>query len=272
MTTAAEPLYIRTAEAIRRQLVECGLEPGSPIEPESILVRELGISRVTLRRAIDILVDDQLLVRRQGIGTFLAPQRITYPLVGLHSTRDLARAHGVELRVEILKRVVGTASAEERANLRLGPGARVVRFVRRDFHRSRPICVAACSLPARYADCLTAEALRASSSYELIERAHGLRLTSARQVMRAEPATRRNAELLGCRPGRPLFVLERLTLDRDAEPVEWARLSYRHDRAECAVDLEREPAGRRESPTNVVLRFPTASARRSAKGAWPPLP
>ncbi len=265
LSVAPEPLYLQVADVLRSRIAEHGIEPGTAIEPESVLVKELGVSRVTLRRAIDILVDEQLLVRRQGSGTFVASRRITYPLVGLHSTRDLARAHGIELKVKIDERRVVRASAAERRQLRLGTGERVIRFVRRDVRGREMICVAECSLPARFADCLSTEALRAASSYELIERAHGIRVTTARQVMRAEPASGRVARLLGVRAGGPVFVLERVTFERGGMPVEWAMLSYRHDRAEYAVELAREPAGRSELPTNVVLRFPDPAGRQSRR-------
>jgi GntR family transcriptional regulator len=251
-----EPLYIRTAAAIRERIVQDGYELGVAIEPESVLVRELGVSRVTLRRAIDILVDEQLLVRRQGVGTFVVPWRITYPLIGLHSTRDLARAHGIELRVEIVNRVVEKATPHERSRLQLRRGEDVLRYLRCDVDECGPVAVARCTLPARYAECLEEGALRLHSSYELIERFHGLRVTRASQVMRSEPASPHVGSLLGLRAGQPVFVVERLTFERGGFPVEWAVLSYRHDRVECSVELEREPAGRRESATDLILRFP----------------
>src|SRR5713101_9237855 len=68
-----DPLYAQVASALRhRILVEEALSPGDVIPPERVLVGDFGVSRITLRRAIDVLVDEHLLVRRRGLGTFVA--------------------------------------------------------------------------------------------------------------------------------------------------------------------------------------------------------
>src|SRR5262249_3180793 len=82
-----DPLYAQIASALRhRILVEEALSPGDAIPPERVLVDDFGVSRITLRRAIDLLVDEHILVRRRGLGTFVASPKVPYPLVGLHST------------------------------------------------------------------------------------------------------------------------------------------------------------------------------------------
>jgi GntR family transcriptional regulator len=254
--TVGEPLYVRTAAEIRRRLPGLGLKPGDPIEPERVLVHELGVSRITLRRAIDLLVDEHLLVRRQGVGTFVASPKITYPLVGLHSTRDIARAHGLSLDVSILVYETGTATSEERDRLELRRGSSVLRFERCDAVAGNPISISACVLPATLADGITPEALVRHSTYELIESSHPVKVTSARQILRAAGASPRLARLLSVHRGAPVLILDRVTFDASGTPIEWAVVSYPHDRAECVVELARQPGGRRESATGVVVQYP----------------
>ena len=258
---ASGPLYVRVAEAIRERVFELRLQPGDLVEPERVLVGELGVSRVTLRKAIDLLVSEHLLVRRQGVGTYVAATRVSYPLLGLHSTRDIARAHGLPVEVRIVEHGTRAASSEERARLELGRGERVLSFVRRDLVESKPVSVAECVLPERFAPALAREAVARHSTYELIEQEHGLQLTRARQTLRAEEASAKIARLLGLRRGRPIFVLDRVTYSARGEPVEWGLISYRHDGVECVVELRRQSGGRRESATDAVLRYPGVARR-----------
>jgi GntR family transcriptional regulator len=244
-------LYERVAGRLRQRLAV--REPGELIEPERVLVDELGVSRVTLRRAIDLLVDEQLLVRRQGVGTFVAAPKVTHPLGGLHSTRDVAAADGLVLTSEILRHTIGPARADERVRLGLGRGARVLRFVRRDRAAGRALAIAACALPAELASGLTADALAEHSTYELLERHHSVRVVRARQALRAEPASAHTARLLGVARGRPLLVLDRVTVDASGRALESAIVSYPHDRAECVVELTRE--GWREAPTGLAIHY-----------------
>jgi GntR family transcriptional regulator len=236
-------LYERVAAQLRQRLRDLDLRPGDLLESERLLVEELAVSRITLRRAIDLLVDEQLLVRRQGVGTFVASPRLTHPLVGLHSTRDLARALDVAFETQIVSFGVGVAGADERSRLDLGVRDRVVRLVRRDSLRGRPVAAAECVLPERLLGAVSAEDLAGRSTYELLEE-RGVPIASARQVLRAEPAAAKAAGLLGVVEGSPLLVLDRLTFDAAGAPVEVGRVSYPHDIAECArpAAASRRPA------------------------------
>src|SRR5262245_50478155 len=160
-----EPLYVNAAERIRQRVRELDLRPGDLIEPERVLLEELGVSRVTIRKAVDLLVEEHLLVRRQGIGTFVASPKITYPLAGLHSTREVLQAHGINLDVRIVEYAVGRPSATARQRLELARGERVVRFVRCDSSGGQAICAAEVVVPERLAAALSEEALLTSSSY-----------------------------------------------------------------------------------------------------------
>lgn len=255
----AEPLFKSVAAQLRTYLSEQNLGPGDVIEPERLLVERFGVSRITLRRAIDLLVDDHVLVRRQGLGTFVGSQRISYPVIGLHSTRDIAKAHGVEAEIKIVKFEVGQATSRERVWLDLPARARVVRFVRCDYLRGEPISVAECVIPARLANALSADELEHRSTYELIEASTGVRFTSARQTLRSEPAAGEVAGLLKVAAGRPLFVVERTSFGRDGVPLERFKIFYLHDYAECEMELSREPHGRLEEMVGAAFRYSGAS-------------
>src|SRR5262249_8957570 len=150
-------------------LVEEALSPGDAIPPERVLVDDFGVSRITLRRAIDLLVDEHILVRRRGLGTFVASPKVPYPLVGLHSTRDIARAHGLSLDVQIIDYEVRRATSAERAKLQLPARSAVVSFTRQDLLEQQPLSIAECVLPQVFAEVLSPDDLVLHSTYDLIE-------------------------------------------------------------------------------------------------------
>jgi GntR family transcriptional regulator len=251
-----DPLYARIAASLRhRILVEEGLSAGDVIPPERVLVEEFGVSRITLRRAIDLLVDEHILVRRRGLGTFVAAPKVPYPLLGLHSTRDIARAHGLSLNVRILNYEIGRASKEERAKLELPPRKPVVRFVRQDLLEEQPLSIAECVLPGAFASILRPDELARHSTYDLIESDSEVRISRARQILLAAGASKSVGRLLRVPTNYPLFVIDRVTYGTNDVPVEWGRISYPNENIECLVELFREPANRQERATGFVLRF-----------------
>ncbi len=247
------PLYVRIADRIRGEIE--ALQPGARLPGEPALVRNLGVSRVTLRKAIELLIDEGLLVRRHGLGTFVAPPRLVDPLIGLHSMRDLVAAHSQSYAVQIEHHEVAGASPDERRRLALPPRAKVLRYQRRDLVGGEVICGARVAVLGAYAAQLDAEALRASSTYQLLETRCGVRLARIQQTVRAEMADEPVAGLLGVSTGSPILVLDRVTYASDETPVEWGLLAYRHDRIECSVELVRQVQSRQESARLFEVRY-----------------
>jgi GntR family transcriptional regulator len=246
-------LYVRIADRIRDEIAT--LPPGARLPGEPALVRSLGVSRVTLRKAIELLIDEGLLTRRHGLGTFVAPPRLVEPLIGLHSMRDLVAAHSESYAVQIEHHETAGANPEERRRLALPPRAKVLRYQRRDLVGGEVICVARVAVRGAYSAQLDAAALQASSTYQLLETRCGIRPTRIRQVVRAEMASEPIAGLLAVQVDSPILVLDRITYAGDETPVEWGLLAYRYDRIECSVELVRQVESRQESARLFEVRY-----------------
>jgi GntR family transcriptional regulator len=258
------PLYLAVAETITQWIAERELPPGHRLEPEPVLAKTLGVSRITLRRALELLEEAQLIVRHHGIGTFVATRKVTYPLVGLHSTREIAGAHGFAIEVEIVGLEATKPTEAEQEKLQLSARERVVRFFRVDSLDGVPIGAAKISLPARLAGKFTEEEFAAHSTYDLLESRLGLRVGSAQQVLRAAACPRAVAELLRIKTGAPVFLLDRLTFESSGAPLDWGRVFYRHDVIEFSVELNRQSSGRSETPMAMRIAYPVG---RPAPGA-----
>jgi len=253
-----DPVYLRVAEGLREYLVRESLVPGDVVPPEAALTTEFGVSRVTLRRAVEVLVREGVLVRRQGVGTFVAAPRLSAPLIGLHSTREICRANEFRHDVQIVEMEQAAASAAEADQLGLAAGDPLLRFTRLDLIGGSPTAVAECALPYQLMADVSREDLQESSTYELIEDRHKIFLTSARQSIRAEEASGKVADLLAVPAGSPVLVLQRVTFDVAGRAVELGKVSYRHDRMEWTVELTRQLGGQEETQTGILLRYQPA--------------
>jgi GntR family transcriptional regulator len=222
----AGPRYLRLAEALKADL-ERGLM-GRVLPPERELARALGVSRSTLRRALDLLEAEGLLTRRQGSGTYAA-QRATFQ-ARLQGFTEEMEALGFKPATRLLKGERARATPEEAFHLRLSPGEEVWRLERLRLADGEPMALEKASLPA-----WALEALPEGSLYQALE-ARGLRPARALQRLRAVLAKEEDA-LLGVPPGSPLLHLERVSYLADGRPIEFVKSRYRGDRYELLVEL-----------------------------------
>jgi GntR family transcriptional regulator len=208
-----KPLYVRAASAIRAYVEERGLQPGAPLPSEHQLCELIGVSRVTLRRAVDELVKAHLLVRRQGVGTFVARERLVQPLTDLQSTRDLTTRGEGAFSSSIRSHEQGRATPTEAEMLGLRTKAAVMRFTRVDANAGEAFGVARFVIPRAYGKGFTSEALDEHSSYELLADLEVFPDRAVQQV-RVEQAEPDVADILGLRPEEPVLVPRQATLGR----------------------------------------------------------
>src|SRR5215471_16885616 len=136
----SQPLYQQLQRGLREAIEKRILGPDDALPSERQLAEDLGVSRITVRKAIDGLVAEGLLVSRQGSGNFVST-RIEKNFAKLTSFSEDMRARGRTPRSEWLKRSEGAVSPEEALTLRLSPGAPVYRFNRLRFADDTPMCI-----------------------------------------------------------------------------------------------------------------------------------
>lgn len=253
--TVGDAVYIRVADQLRVYIAEERLVPGDLMPAEAELSAIFKVSRLTLRRAVHVLVHEGLVIRRQGVGTFVAARRLSVPLIGLHSTRDIGLTNSFQHQVRIVAFGKAPSSGAESDQLKIATGDPVLRFTRLDLIAGNPAAVAECALPYHLVHDVTELDLQSSSTYELIESRRKIFLTSARQSIRAEVASRCIAQLLELPKGSPVLVLERITFDEEGNAVELGKVSYRHDRMEWTIELTRQFGGQEETQRGVLLRY-----------------
>ena len=228
----SQPLYQQLQRAIRDAIEKRVLSPEDALPAERQIASDLSISRITVRKAIDGLVDEGLLVRRQGSGNFVAA-RIEKNFAKLTSFSEDMRARGRTPRSEWLRRAEGAVSPEEALTLRLSPGAPVYRFHRLRFADAVPMCLEYATVAGQ---CLPSLAAVGDSLYEALEAA-GNRPVRALQRLRALLLNAEQAALLHAREGDAGLLVERVGFLRDGSAVEFCQSYFRGDTYDFVAEL-----------------------------------
>jgi GntR family transcriptional regulator len=206
------------------------------------LAARLGLSRHTVRHALNVLAAEGLIRRERGRGTLVlpppAPTVTERSLGSFYAFAWEVSARGVEQHSRILEFVTIVAPAGIAAQLGLGIRGEVKRIVRVRTAGGEPLTLETAYLPAALAECLTVEVLEHGSVYDEVERHHGLRVTRAQEKISATVLTPELARILGVPSGSPAFKVERTTWS-DRGPIEWQESLVRGDRYLYSVELPR---------------------------------
>jgi len=222
--TSPVPLYFQVAQQMEQAIESGTLPPGSRLNNEIQLADSLGLSRPTMRRAIQYLVDKGLLVRKRGVGTQVVHAKMKRPIQLTSLYDDLASAQqGPTTRV--LSNLVEPATDTVAHVLRVPEGSPVIRLKRLRFACGEPLALMRNHLPEGIAD-LTTPALEARGLYQQL-RAAGINLRIASQSIGARAATAEEAKLLDEPRRAPLLTMVRTTLDDNGRTVEYGDHVYR---------------------------------------------
>ncbi|MEF3045870.1 GntR family transcriptional regulator [Pseudotabrizicola sp. L79] len=237
--TGAGPLYLQLQRQIAEAIANGTLPPGRSLPAERDLATLTGLSRVTVRRAVQALVAGGQLVQRRGSGTYVAPrvEKLEQALSLLTSfTEDMAR-RGKNVDSLWLARQITAPTPEETMALGLGAGDRVARLERVRRSDGLPLAIECAALPAT---ALPDPMQVQSSLYKMLE-ARDLRPVRAVQRISAANLGARDADLLGVHVGAAGLRIERVGYLPSGRVVEFTRSLYRGDAYDFAVELTLAP-------------------------------
>ncbi len=227
------PLYFQLAQAIESAIAGGSLPAGSKLDNELLLAQRYGLSRPTVRRAVQELVDKGLLVRKRGVGTQVIQPHVrrSVELTSLYD--DLARGgEAPSTEVLSLERVPAPADVAEELDLAVGDEVVALRRLRRT--RGEPLALMTNYLPARLEP--TPAELTEGGLYQYL-RGQGVHLRVAHQRIGARLARAEEARLLEEAPRSALLTMERTAFDDKGAPVEYGRHVYRASRYDFETTL-----------------------------------
>ena len=232
------PVYVQIRETLRDNITSGLLKRGERLPPEHELATKFSVSRMTIRESIEDLVDQGLLYRRHGVGTFVAFPHVDRDHTRLTSFFDKAEEEGVEVRAELLSLEVIPARAAIARALDLPPGSRVIRIKSLRYANNVPITVHEAYVPQKLFANIVTENLENQHLWTLIEKC-GYRVKRAVQRLEAREADKDLAALLKIKEGAPILFKERTVYAADGTPVEFTYCCNRGDAYSLTVALER---------------------------------
>ena len=241
------PRYHAIAEDLRARIRSGELLPGAPLDNQRKLARSFGVTLMTLRQALETLERENLIVRRHGLGTFVAAPTIDYDILQLRRFAGELSAQGEDVATRVLgvRFVIGDRRAT--AALDLSPPARVWQLERLRLVDGRPMSLQRSFLTVQVGEAVMRADLMTTPLRQALEFKLGITIRRARETVSAVRLGRREARDLGCRSGVPAFESERISYSDTGVPVVFDRVFIPGDRfritRELTYDLPREPQG-----------------------------
>jgi GntR family transcriptional regulator len=220
-----QPLYLQLRDALAERIARGEWKPGTAIPNEGDLARELGVSKGTVRKSLDLLESEHLLTRRQGRGTFVIDP-------GSQGQRfnnfRLANGAPAEGKASTLDIVMAGANDTECKRLQLVAGEQVYRIRRVRLHEGKAFMIEVASLPATLFPQLLDRALRSHRLVEIAQ-AYSVLLGTSEERISAGTCSPLAAETLNLPQGTHVLMLDRIIRTRNGQPVEWRS-------AECVLN------------------------------------
>jgi GntR family transcriptional regulator len=232
------PLYVQLKQQLLEDIRGGRFVPGEPIPPETQLTEEYSVSRATVRQAIAELVNEGVLVRKQGKGTFVNKPKIETNLQHLYSFSQSIRDKGLQPASQIIEFEVVLPKPEVAAALNIEEGKLVYKIVLLRYADQEVIMVETTYLPYEMFDGLSQEWIEERQSlYAVLEREYKLKLNHA--VESFEPVVTDDfaSRLLGVPKHSPALFIERIGYTEDGRNAEYTQSVVRGDRCRYVVKL-----------------------------------
>jgi GntR family transcriptional regulator len=229
------------------------LEVGEAIPSERQLSADLGVSRLTLRAALEDLAREGYLIRRRGAGTFVSEPKITQELTMTSFTDDMRR-RGMRPASRTLELRVTPAGARFGRLLRVSPSEPVVVVRRLRLADGESMAIETLHVRESHVPGLTARELEQRSFYELLKERYGIVIVGGEQTIEPTVTDEDESEALGVPLHSPAFRFERITVSEEGEIVEFVESIYRGDRYKLVTALNRfGPDRTRRKPAKVAV-------------------
>jgi GntR family transcriptional regulator len=228
-----------------------GLAIGEAIPSERQLSADLGVSRLTVRAALDDLVREGYLIRRRGSGTYVGEPKIAQELTMTSFSEDMRR-RGMEPGSKTLGLTVTSAGAWLGRSLNVSPSEPIVVAKRLRLADRSPMAIETLHVPAALVPGLTARDLERRSFYELLRERYGVVMASGLQTIEPTVTNEEESSALGVPLHSPAFLFERTTRSDAGQVVEFVRSIYRGDRYVLVSELSHRGAA--SAPPVLTLR------------------
>jgi len=237
------PLYHQLQNLLKAEIESGKWLPDEQLPNETKLAERFGVSKITVRQALQELSDLGYIRREHGRGTFVARRKFDEGPRELTSFTEEMKRHDVVASSRILSQVVIEADARVSGALGLAPQSSVFVLKRVRLSDGEPVTLQTAHIPAAFVPGLVVD--EGASLYELLQKRYDLYPARARETYLASAADPESAEFLGIEAGSPVFAVERITMLPNERPFEFVQSVVRGDRYSIVLDLVKDGAEKR---------------------------
>lgn len=221
------PLYVQVYNAMRDNITSHKWLPRERLPSEAELVEQFNVSRITVRRAVDELVRDGLVIRQKGLGAFIAPPRHSSSVTMLTSLTEDLIEKGFHPGTEILDFSVVPATEDLARRLILSPGEKVFRVERRRFADDKVVALNLSYIPCGLCPTLSRQDVAVGSLYGVLEAKYGLCIKKASRDFEMIEAGEYEARLLEIPVGTPILRITGTVSAADGSVVDYHVKHYK---------------------------------------------
>jgi GntR family transcriptional regulator len=243
---AETPLYGKVEEVLASEIARGDYQPGYQLPSEDELLARFGVSRITVRRAIQNLIHRGMVEIRRGRGTFVLAPKVSHELTKLTGFVEDMDTHGRKASAHVVSQGEVAANLPVARHLGISRGTRVMRIERVRLADSVPMSFDETYLPLEIGRKIVRNDLRVMPIFTLLEEKYGIPLVEADYSLDAAAASAHVAEALHIPEGSPILRIERTSFTTEEKPIDYEILSYRGDLIRFVTRLarhrKREPA------------------------------
>ncbi|MBS4177966.1 GntR family transcriptional regulator [Lederbergia citrea] len=231
------PLYHQLKELLRETIEKGVSKPGDKIPSEKDLCAQFNISRSTAKKAIEDLVQEGVLNRIQGKGTFIAKPKLEQSLSGFYSFSKVMQEKGLNPRDIILDMKIVEATPKVTRKLKLKPDEEVIELKRLRCANNEPIIFETSYIPEKIVPKISPESILENSLYDVMFKEFGIIVAKAKEVFEPILIQEYERKYLEVKEGYPALLLERIAYDTYENPVEYCHSIVRGDRCRFYTEL-----------------------------------
>ncbi|MEX0601679.1 MAG: GntR family transcriptional regulator [Rhodothermales bacterium] len=239
MLEPGRPRHAQISDWLRQRIEEGSYQTNEKLPSESQLGEQFDVSRITVRRALQTLENEDLIYRRQGLGSFVKETRVSQRLVRLTDFAEDMEAAGIEARSRILRFDAEPASADVAVALDVAVGEKVFRLDRVRVGDGEPFAFDRTWMMPFYAQLLYDHDLERETIYHILEEEYDIPVTRGRFRIEAVNAEEEVAGRLGVPVGCALLLIDRISFTEPERRVYFQRRYYRSDRVAYELELSR---------------------------------
>lgn len=235
---SSTPIYLQIQRYMKEQITNGDWMIGSAIPSERSLSQQLSVSRMTVRHAIQGLIEDGILTTVRGRGTFVTDVKVEQQLLSVSSFTNIIQKKGKQPKTNMIAFSKREASKEEAAQLQLKEKDAVLWVERVRLADDVPMVYETTTIPWTIASPLTEKDIE-HSLYEAIEKKLSLTIGKAKQSIEAAASNKKIADLLEIEQSAPILKVERLTHLDNGSPFEYVRSFYAGERYKFYLEIDR---------------------------------